>query len=367
MPRTSDSQGLDFPPKENLKAGRPRENETFELFAPISILKHSILYSTTHLALGYRCGDECDTFLWGSSRLLDECGLPAIVLNAFLSFSTLGDLTMTGCIRIPHVTACAFATATIVTLSLWTAPPERHGSVTPRSEFAAVQLSAAVSTQAAAVVDTNPPNAASLPSIAASVALESKQAAAVTPENLLQTLAIGALAIVGAPLWWVAFPVTIPLSIVGAGFFINVAAAFGRLDCGFCAAPSVGEQLATGLAFGIPFGLLFYVAAPISLAISAVSSLLAPTTSPTAAAVPIRAAAVTLGATATTVGAATESGADDSTAPSRRSPGRRARALAQPSESAHVLAATKAAAATARPAAARQSAHRSGRSAQDQP
>lgn len=241
-------------------------------------------------------------------------------------------------------------------------PPERSGFMMPRSEVAAVQLSAAVSAEIAAVVDSSARSAVSAPSAAASIDLPAKQAAAVTPQNLLQTLAIGALAIVGAPVWWVAFPVTIPLSVIGAGAFINLAATFGRLDCGFCAAPSVGEQLATGLTFGIPLGLLFYVAAPISLAISAISSLLSPATSQTAAAIPVRAAAANPESAQTTAGPVGGTAVVDATTNSRRP-----RAAAQSSARAKALAPTKAAAATAKPAAARQSAHRAGHSAVAQP
>lgn len=269
---------------------------------------------------------------------------------------------MTGFVRNSHVIAGAFATSAVVAVGLVTMPPERSGFMLPRSQFAAVQLSAAVSTEVAAVVDSSPRIAVSEPSAAAAINLPAKQAAAVTAQNLLQTLAIGALAIVGAPVWWVAFPVTIPLSVIGAGAFINLVAAFGRLDCGFCAAPSVGEQLVTGLTFGIPFGLLFYAAAPISLAISAISSLLSPATSPAAAAIPVRAAAANPELAQTTADPVWGTAVVDATTNSRRP-----KAAARSGARAEALVPTKAAAPTAKPAAARQSAHRAGHSAVAQP
>ncbi|WP_293306741.1 hypothetical protein [Mycolicibacterium sp.] len=76
-----------------------------------------------------------------------------------------------------------------------------------RTEFAAVQLQALTVSAAAAV-----PPAAVTPSVTATVAAA---AAAIDPVQMVTEVVKNALSIAAAALWYAAFPITLPLSVIG--------------------------------------------------------------------------------------------------------------------------------------------------------
>jgi len=131
---------------------------------------------------------------------------------------------VTGFVRLPHVNIGALGMAAVVTLGVVTSPPERYDSMVARTEFAAVQLQAAVATEISAVANTA--SRAVDPTIsaganAAPLAATAVPTASATADDLLGLLgglaisaAVIASPVVGivlAPLWWVAFPITYPL------------------------------------------------------------------------------------------------------------------------------------------------------------
>jgi hypothetical protein len=292
---------------------------------------------------------------------------------------------VTGFLRSHYVHVGATATAAIVALGLVTVPPARYDSMTARTEFAAVQLKAAVSTEVVALANTLPIGRPAGLSDAAAVAPLSPQAAATSDSNVwtLETVAIVALAIVGTPLWWLGFPVTLPLSLIfggiAAGVGLDLINKFYQIDCFTCGpAPSQVGSLSSLIA-GIPLGLLTFAVAPILLAGVELTKRWSPTETPAAASArrsarsaaaitPVKADALGIGETAVTDPAS----AAETTPPiatqtrTRRSPARlSSRAAAQPAASATVVANTKATAAakpTAAQRSARGAAHRAERS-----
>ena len=114
--------------------------------------------------------------------------------------------------------------AAVVTLGVVTSPPERHDSVVARTEFALVQLQAAVATEISAVANTasravdTTIGAGANTTPQAATAVPTASATADDLLGLLGGLALSAALIVSpvigivlAPLWWVAFPITYPL------------------------------------------------------------------------------------------------------------------------------------------------------------
>jgi len=324
---------------------------------------------------------------------------------------------VTGFIRTQYLRVGATAAAAIVALGLVTVPPQPHESLIARTEFAAVQLQAAISTQVVAVVDNLANSAAAVASIAAAapeaaptaqVSAGPSAAAADDPDAIPRTIARIALTAVGlaiSPLWYLGFPVTIPLMFVvansafptspdcfGGGCEVNAFAA------GFRLLLFVGGWLGFPLVVGALADVLFPVPADDTGTLTALQS---PTdASPVAAArTLVRSAAPTPEVRAEAVGAGGAPLADPATSAetatsndkrtdSRHSLARRARGVtqrasaevvantetdaqstasaevvanteadAQSAARAEVVANTGADAATTNPAAARQSAH----------
>jgi hypothetical protein len=128
----------------------------------------------------------------------------------------------------PYTTSLAAAAAIIVTLSLVTAPPNvdsaTTGSHTTAVNTTAIRLAAAVT--AASLVPT---------SVTHPAASRSTTAAGVPPINVadgLTLIARIALGVVVVPIWYLAFPLTLPLS-----YF------FAQGLIGFSLQPSTPQQL----------------------------------------------------------------------------------------------------------------------------
>lgn len=191
---------------------------------------------------------------------------------------------MTRSVRLQYVNVGAAATATVVALGLVSLPPERHASAIARTEVAAVQLQAAVSTQIATLVHAS---AASTPSAAETTAPANPQASATGDTDALTAIATAAIAIAAAPLWYLAFPVTLPLSVIGGIALLNF---LDGLPLGF-GGGGQGNPITLSL-IGALLGLGAFVVGPPALAISAVSSLFNAPATPAAAALPSARSAV---------------------------------------------------------------------------
>lgn len=108
----------------------------------------------------------------------------------------------------------AAAVAAALAVGLVTVPPERYESVIARTEIAAVQLHAAVTTQLAAVANAAPEHVVEQTVFAAGVLPVNAASASAAAENVLTTLGrtvLKALGVLVAPLWWLGFPITYPL------------------------------------------------------------------------------------------------------------------------------------------------------------
>ena len=275
-------------------------------------------------------------------------------------------------VRLQYATVGATATAVIVALSLVTVPSERYDSVIARTEFAAVQLQAAVSTQIASLAGAAVTAAASAATPAA------PQASATQAENdTLKIIATAAISLVVAPLWYLAFPVTLPLTLLGSAFgFGSLLAAFSIGTGGSVSLP--GYHL-VGALLGVPF----FLVAPFAIANLLAQQLIGPSD----AVVPAAARGLANQVEATNTGgpaivadipaAGTDVASDTGSvsAPNRRERGsvQRGRSVTQPATtttapaaSATVVTNTETAAPTAKPPADRQSArgaaHRAERS-----
>lgn len=114
----------------------------------------------------------------------------------------------------------AVASAAVVTLGLVTVPPERYDSAIARAEIGAVQFHVALATQVSALANSAAHTAAtaSPSSAAGAVAPDARtpQASALSPTDALGALAATVL---GGAIWFLAFPITLPLSIF-VGFFL---------------------------------------------------------------------------------------------------------------------------------------------------
>ena len=172
-----------------------------------------------------------------------------------------------------YVNLGAAATASVVALGLLAAPPERYESSTLRTESAVVQLRAVASTQIialAAAVKTLPASASATPYEAAILDSAPPQASATGSNDALTAIATAAIALVAAPFWYLAFPVTLPLSVVGGLAFAQLANA---LPAGF-GLGGRGDPLTLGL-LGAALGLGAFVVGPLGFAFGALSSLAA--------------------------------------------------------------------------------------------
>ena len=177
---------------------------------------------------------------------------------------------MTGFVRSQYANIGATASAAIVAFGLVTVPPDRYDSVIARTEFAAVQLQAVVATEVAAIGNAAPRGAATSRLSAASIASPvSVQASAISPTDALTVLATAALGIIATPLWWLAFPVTLPISFILAAQFAQTNTAVSSI---------FGAPLFTLLG-----GLYNFALGPLALAFTSLIPLLYPAPTPTAA------------------------------------------------------------------------------------
>ncbi len=183
----------------------------------------------------------------------------------------------------------AAAAVAVVAAGLVAAPPQPGRSAATRVEVAAVQLQAAVATEVGAVIDVAGEivPGADVPSASA------------TGQQTLAALAGAVLAVALAPVWYVGFPVTLPLSVIGGIAMMQLVnylppflGAGGTLD------------LLQVVGIGAVVGAVFFVTGPIIVGATAISSLLVPAAAsgaastitapepPTRAALPAEAAAV---------------------------------------------------------------------------
>jgi len=162
----------------------------------------------------------------------------------------------------------AVAMAAMVACGLVTATPDRHGLPTIRNEAAHVQLQAvAVSTQVAALANT-PGTSNSL--VASAEGPAQTQASAVGTTEAVTAIATAAIALAAIPLWYLAFPVTLPVSVIGGIALFNLSS-FWAVVTGAKYDPIAYSLI--GAAMGLGF---FAVGLPI-IAVSAISSLFAVT------------------------------------------------------------------------------------------
>ncbi len=173
---------------------------------------------------------------------------------------------MTGLFRSQYANVGALAAAAVVTLGVVTVPPERLASISARTEIAEVQLRAVVSTQAAALANMTATSIPPSASAASAVNPASPQASAIGSNDTLTAIATAAIALVATPFWYLAFPITLPLSVIGGIALGPLIAAVGG---------AFGANLATFGLIGGLLGLGAFVVGPLGLAFGAISSLLA--------------------------------------------------------------------------------------------
>ena len=178
----------------------------------------------------------------------------------------------------------ALATAALVALGIVTAPLGPPASAITHTEVAAIQLQAAVSTHIATLVNAS---AASAPSAAEMIAPVGPQASATGGTDALTQIATAAIAIAAAPLWYLAFPVTLPLSVIGGIAFLNF---LNGLPLGF-GGGGQGDPITLSL-IGALLGLGAFIVGPPALAIGAVSSLFNASAMPAASILSSESAAV---------------------------------------------------------------------------
>lgn len=182
----------------------------------------------------------------------------------------------------------AAATTSVLALGLVTALPERYEPVIARTEIAAIQLQAAVSTQIAALANaaatTTAPSGAAT---ASAVGSASPQASATGGTDAVTAIATAAIALAATPLWYLAFPVTLPLSVIGGIAFFNF---LNALPLGF-GGGGQGDPITLSL-IGALLGLGAFAVGPPAVAVSALSSLFSPSSISAAAALPSPSAAV---------------------------------------------------------------------------
>lgn len=175
-------------------------------------------------------------------------------------------MTKSACSRFNTATAAISGVG--LALGLVVAPPAPHDSVVQRSGAAAPLLQTTASIQLASLTQS-----VVLPADTATGVdrHSTASATAAATANPLQNLVIAGLALALAPVWYVGFPVTLPLSLLlGAGTlqFINL------LPRGFGAGGSINPV--TILFGGALAGLGIFAAGPFAVVISAISSLTSP-------------------------------------------------------------------------------------------
>lgn len=152
---------------------------------------------------------------------------------------------MTGTVRARSEAFTAAISGAIVIASLTSLPPEPLKHSIARAELAAVQLQAAVSTLA----DVAASNSGTLNVSAPSTALQgSTTTAPVAPA----AAANPALLMLALPLWYIAFPITLPINIA---FWVSVA----------MRSPSFGGNRSLAIRYGVSAGLRNFFSMPLPL------------------------------------------------------------------------------------------------------
>lgn len=174
---------------------------------------------------------------------------------------------MTSFVRANVVNVCAVATASVVALGLVTTPPDRYEPVIARAEVAAIQLQAAISTQVATLANAAATSTLFAPA-GTDVAIDppSPRASATGPADALAAIATAAIALAATPLWYVAFPITLPLSVVGGIAAANFSAVWSVAVGG-------GYDPVVFSLIGAVIGLGLFAVGPLGIAVGAISSL----------------------------------------------------------------------------------------------
>ncbi len=130
----------------------------------------------------------------------------------------------------------AAGVAALLTAATITSVGVHSAEVSPslRTEFAAVQLQALVVSAAPAAAVA--PVAAVAPSVVAAAA------AAVDPVQMVADVVKNVLSFAAAALWYAAFPITLPLSVIG-GFVMSVAQAMDPVQASAATSPLQGVSL----------------------------------------------------------------------------------------------------------------------------
>lgn len=187
-----------------------------------------------------------------------------VVLLSFLFRG--GGFVMAILFSARYINFGAAATAIMLTLGMVTVTPERLGPVSLRTEVARIQLqAAALSTQVAALANTTTPRPEAATAATGSPA--SPQASAVGTTDPLTAIATAAIAAVAAPIWYVAFPVTLPLSVIGGMTIFSISSLWITAVGG---TPDPGLNLILGAAVGLGF----FAVGPLGVALNAIASLI---------------------------------------------------------------------------------------------
>lgn len=177
-------------------------------------------------------------------------------------------------------TATAAISGVGLALGLVVAPPAAHDSVIQRSGTTTSLLQTTASIQLASltqsvVLSADTATGVDHPSTAS--------ATASATANPLQNLVIAGLALALAPVWYVGFPVTLPLSLL---LGVGTLQLFNLLPRGFGAGGSINPV--TMLFGGALAGLGIFAAGPLAVAFSSISSLASPTSAAATTASAIR-------------------------------------------------------------------------------
>lgn len=175
-------------------------------------------------------------------------------------------MTTSACSRVNTTTAAISGVA--LALGLVVAPPATHDSAMTRSGVATSLLETTVSIQLASLsqsiaLSAGPASSVDHPSTA------SATAAATT--NPLQNVAVAALALAAAPVWYIGFPVTLPLSLL---LGVGVLQLVNLFPIGFGAGGQINPV--TILLGGAVAGLAIFAGGPLAIALGSLSSLASP-------------------------------------------------------------------------------------------
>lgn len=174
---------------------------------------------------------------------------------------------MVGVVRSRSNALTAAACGVVVVSGLVFAPPEPLKLAAARVELAAVQLQSAVATELSAAVNTETVVTAA----GAVLVSSSSEIVQVPPANatddLITKLLSAAVAIALAPLWYVAFPVTLPISLALGAFGSGLAGWWGSEGAALLSSVLFGLTIFTTFPFfaitsGLPLSLIGVTPSP---------------------------------------------------------------------------------------------------------